>query len=61
MPSLLDKEHYQGNTLSYTDLSDEDKLEEAIKFVARDQPLPETLDTFLREAGLYEAITQPSP
>lgn len=45
--------------MSYNELSDEDKLEEAIKFVARDQPLPETLDTFLREAGLHEAITLP--
>lgn len=45
--------------MSYTELSEEDKLEEAIKFVALGQPLPETLDTFLREAGLYEAIMHP--
>lgn len=44
--------------MSYSDLSDEDKLEEAIKFVAVGQPLPETLDTFLREAGLHAAITE---
>jgi hypothetical protein len=45
--------------LSYQDLSDEDKLEEAIRFVAMGQPLPDTLDRFLREAGLYEAIMHP--
>lgn len=42
--------------MSYRDLSDEDKLEEAIRFVATGQPLPDTLTEFLREAGLYDVI-----
>lgn len=46
--------------MSYQDLPDEDKLEEAIRFVAVGQPLPEVLVAFLQEAGLYEAITSPS-
>lgn len=45
--------------MSYAELSDEDKLDEAIKFVAVGQPLPETLEVFLQEVGLYEAITCP--
>lgn len=47
------------NALSYTDLSDEQKLEEAINFVATGQPLPTTLTEFLNEAGLYDLITRP--
>jgi hypothetical protein len=45
--------------VSYYDLSDEDKLEAAIRFVALDQPLPKALVDFLHEAGLYEVIVNP--
>ena len=44
----------------YDDLSDEDKLEEAIKFVALGQPLPEVLAEFLRRTGLYDLIVDPA-
>jgi len=44
----------------YENLSDEDKLEEAIKFVAMGQPIPEQLAEFLREAGLYDVIVDPA-
>lgn len=44
---------------SYNDLSDEDKIEEAIRFVAMGQPMPGALREWLVEAGLYEAITSP--
>jgi hypothetical protein len=47
--------------LSYDLLSDEDKLEEAIQFVAVGQPLPDTLEAFLRDAGLYDAIVKQKP
>lgn len=45
--------------MAYEDLSDEDKIEQAIKFVAVDQPLPETLVRFLKEVGLYDLIVGP--
>lgn len=45
--------------MAYEHLSDEDKLTEAIKFVAVGQPLPRTLTEFLREADLYELIVNP--
>ncbi|QWY83424.1 hypothetical protein [Rhizobium phage RHph_X3_9] len=45
---------------AYRDLSDEDKLEEAIRFVARGVDLPTELAHFLCEQGLYEAIVSPS-
>lgn len=45
--------------MSHADLSDEDKIIEAISFVAVGQPLPEVLETFLRSVGLYEAIVNP--
>lgn len=41
----------------YAHLSDEDKLELAIKFVAVDQPLPKELIDFLKKNNLYELIT----
>lgn len=44
---------------TYKDLSDEDKLELAIKFVATEQPMPEALLAFLHEADLYELIVNP--
>jgi hypothetical protein len=44
----------------YDDLSDEDKLEEAIRFVALNQPIPEVLAEFLRKTGLYDLIVDPS-
>ena len=42
--------------MSYNDLSDEDKLNQAIQFVAVEQPLPPVLEQFLREQMLYELI-----
>lgn len=45
--------------MSLDDLSDEDKLEQAIYCVAHSQPLPPVLEKFLREQGLYEIITNP--
>ena len=45
--------------MAYADLSDEDKLRQAIDFVAVGQPLPKTLIEFLREADLYELIVNP--
>ena len=45
--------------MAYEDLSDEDKIEQAIKFVAIDQPLPETLTAFLKGVGLYDLIVSP--
>lgn len=45
--------------MSYADLSDEAKLETAIAFVAQGQPLPEELETFLRDENLYEVVTSP--
>lgn len=45
--------------MSYQDLSDEDKIETAIKFVAVDQPLPSELVRFLKEVGLYDLIVGP--
>lgn len=44
---------------SYNDLSDEDKVELAIKFVAQNQPLPETLRAFLVANDLHDKITNP--
>ena len=45
--------------MTHKDLSDQDKLTEAIKFVAIGQPLPEALKSFLVEAGLHDSVTQP--
>lgn len=45
--------------MSYKDLNDEQKLEEAIKFVATGQPMPDALVTFLKESELYELVTVP--
>lgn len=45
--------------MAYQDMSDEDKIEQAIKFVALGQPLPTVLETFLKEAGLYDLILYP--
>ena len=45
--------------MAYNDLSDEDKIEQAIKFVAIDQPLPASLTAFLKEVGLYDLIVSP--
>ena len=45
--------------MAYQELSDEDKIEQAIKFVALGQPLPLVLETFLKEAGLYDVIVYP--
>ncbi|MCY1708367.1 hypothetical protein [Pannonibacter sp. SL95] len=43
----------------YTDLSDEGRIELAIRFVANNQPLPKELVEFLREAGIYDLIVKP--
>jgi hypothetical protein len=45
--------------LSYKDLDDEQKLEEAIRFVATGHPIPNALVEFLKEAQLYELVTSP--
>lgn len=45
--------------MSYENLSDEGKVELAIKFVAHSQPLPESLKEFLVGQGLYDQITNP--
>lgn len=45
--------------MSYQDLSDEDKLAQAITFVAIGQVLPQALIEFLKEQNLYDVITQP--
>lgn len=45
--------------MGYTDLTDEDKLEEAIKFVATGQPLPKPLEDWLRAEGLYDLVINP--
>jgi hypothetical protein len=45
--------------LGYEDLTDEDKLEEAIRFVAAGQPLPEKLKKFLQENALLDLVTNP--
>jgi len=45
--------------MSFMELSDEDKIEQAIGFVAIDQPLPPALEQWLKDEGLYEAITSP--
>ena len=43
----------------YTDLSDEDMLELAIRFVAQNQPLPPAIEARLRELELYDLIVNP--
>jgi hypothetical protein len=45
--------------MSYADLSDEAKLEQAIEFIAMGQPLPEELERFLVAENLYELIVAP--
>ncbi len=45
--------------MAYTDMSDEDKIEQAINFVAIDQPIPPALVEFLQSVGLYELIVSP--
>lgn len=45
--------------MSYIDLSEEDKIIQAINFVACDHPLPPVLETWLRAEGLYELIVNP--
>jgi hypothetical protein len=45
--------------LGYNDLTDEDKLEEAIKFVATGHPLPVALVEFLKAEGLYDLVVNP--
>lgn len=44
---------------AYDTLSDEGKLLAAINFVAVGQPLPESLERFLIEQGLFDAIVNP--
>lgn len=46
--------------MGYNNLSDEDKLTEAINFVALGQPLPDALVEFLHEAGLYDCVVRSS-
>ncbi len=46
--------------MAYTDLSDEDKIEQSINFVAMGQPIPYELSEWLREVGLYDMIVLPA-
>ncbi len=45
--------------MAYEHLSDEDKVSEAIRFVARGTSLPRQLEDFLRQEGIYELIVNP--
>lgn len=45
--------------MSYQALSDEDKIIEAIRFVARGETIPTVLKQFLDKEGLYELIVNP--
>jgi hypothetical protein len=45
--------------MSYMELSDEDKIELSIKFVASNQPLPPVLEQWLKDANVYDLITKP--
>lgn len=45
--------------MAYSELSDEDKIEQAIKFVAVGAALPVALADFLKEINLYELIVTP--
>lgn len=45
--------------MSYRDLSDEDKLAQAVMFVAVGTPLPAVIEQFLRDNELYDAIVNP--
>lgn len=45
--------------MSYTDLSDDDKINLAIRFVAQSQPMPPLLEDWLRGKGLYDLIVKP--
>ena len=44
---------------SYTELSDEDIIKTATDFLAAGVPVPEDIETRLRELGLYELICFP--
>jgi hypothetical protein len=45
--------------LGYEALTDEEKIEEAIRFVAAGQPMPKVLEDFLRSVDLYDSIVNP--
>ena len=45
--------------MTYRDLSDEDKIELAIQFVAIEQPLPEELVKFLQDNKMFDMIVNP--
>lgn len=45
--------------MAYEDLSDEDKVLQAIEFVARGASMPAVLVEFLKSIGLHELITAP--
>ncbi len=45
--------------MAYEHLSDEDKVMEAIRFVARGVTMPTQLKEFLVEQNLYELIVNP--
>jgi hypothetical protein len=45
--------------MAYSQLSSDGKLELAIDFVARNQPVPDALKEFLVQAGLYDQVTNP--
>ena len=45
--------------MAYTDLSDEERITQAIGFVAIDHPIPTALAGWLKEVGLYDLIVSP--
>lgn len=45
--------------MGYANLTDEDKLEEAIRFVATGHPLPDALKSWLIENDLYFLVVNP--
>ena len=42
--------------MTYKELSDEDKIMQAMQFIAVGQPIPWALEEFLREADLWEVL-----
>lgn len=40
-------------------MSEEDKVRLAIEFIATGQPIPDVIEGFLRDTGLYEQLMEP--
>lgn len=47
--------------MAYNEMGDDLKIEQSIKFIALGQPLPIVLETFLKEAGLYDLLVNELP